>query len=220
MSAALQSMRALLSRRCLATPVARCARSHSFIQSSARSYSTLPVIDTYVPRTYPFDIVLTTELIPEEDLQWRPVNPHDLPRYKSTLRVNIWDLPLSEDERHVFRMLVGERVFSQHVQDHPIPVWLNPTKRQRQLKTARRQASKPNEVKFSSSNLPSARANENRVFQQLDECIRQSKLLVKEFQNDGEYIEAGEDEMILRRAKRQYQMAMKASQLSEKSAEQ
>jgi hypothetical protein len=199
MSAAIQSMRAVLSRRCLATPMIRCAQ----VQTSFRTYTSLPVLQHYVPRAYPFDVVLTTDLIPEEDLQWRPANPHDLPRYKSTLRVNLDDIPLSEDELYVFRLLVGRRIYSDEVHDHPIPSWITPTKRERLRKASSRQGKRPDEVKFTSSNLPSARANENRVFQQLDECLRQCKLLVREFAADGEIITPSEEEVVLRAAEKQ-----------------
>lgn len=57
-------------------------------------------------------------------------------------------------------------------------------------------------VKFVSRHLGSAAANENRVFQLLDECIRQSKVLMAEMAADGQWVEEGEDEAVLREAAR------------------
>jgi len=185
-----------------------------------RSYSNLPVLEEFIPRIYPFPLTLTTELIPEENLQMRQVNPHDLPHYKSTLRVNLNDLPLSLDEKFIFRHLIGSRIYNKNLEiSHPIPEFLQENFQQRKKLTTKRSAKKPLEIKFVSSKLLSARSNENRVFQLLDECIKQSKLLCKEFIDDGEFITPSEEEIILRMEKIQLKQKLN-SELEENNKNQ
>jgi len=71
--------------------------------------------------------------------------PHDLPTYKSKLSVDIRDLRLSNTARIVLREMVGRR--------------FNPA---------------THRITFTSRSLPSAQANENRVFQQLDACLEEA----------------------------------------------
>ena len=155
------------------------------------------MIEHYVPRTYPFPILLTTEMLTEEDLEQQPLHPHDLPPYKSTLTVNVHDLPLSAGEKRIFRHLVGPRMFSATFRNHPIPSFLHPPR----AAWSRKGKVNPALVRFVSRHLPSAEANENRVFQLLDECVRMSKVLALEMEGDGEWMEMGEDEEVMREAR-------------------
>ena len=167
--------------------------------SSIRHHSTLPVQQYYVPRMYPFPLILTTEILAEEDVELYRANPHDLPAYKSTLTVNIHDLPLNAAEKRVFRLLVGPRIYSTTFHPHPVPAFLT-NRHSPHIPRQRRQRTKDSAVKvtFVSRHLPSAQANENRVFQLLDETIRQCKVLVGDMAVDGQWVEEGEEEMTLR----------------------
>ena len=175
--------------------------SSAWSPSPLRHHSSLPVQQHYIPRTYPFPVILTTELLLEEDIDLHRSNPHDLPPYKSTLTCNIHDLPLTAAEKRVFRILVGARLYSHTFHPHPVPSFLT-HKQTPHLPKHRRQRAKDSavRVRFVSRHLGSAAANENRVFQLLDECIRQSKVLVSEMAADGQWVEEGEDEAILREA--------------------
>ena len=157
----------------------------------------------YIPRTYPFPLILTTELLLEEDVDLHRSTPHDLPPYKSTLTANIHDLPLTAAEKRVFRALVGARLFSHSFHPHPVPAFLT-AKQSPHVPRHKRQRAKDSavRVRFVSRHLGSAQANENRVFQLMDECIRQSKALVQQMAEDGQWAEEGEDEAILREAAR------------------
>ena len=168
-----------------------------------RHHSTLPVLQHHIPRTYPFPLILTTELLVEEDVELHRSNPHDLPPYKSSLTCNIHDLPLTAAEKRVFRLLVGARMYSHTFHPHPVPSFLT-AKQTVHMPKHRRQRAKDSavRVRFVSRHLGSAAANENRVFQLLDECIRTSKVLVAEMAADGQWVEEGEDETIIREATR------------------
>ena len=155
------------------------------------------MIEHHVPRKYPFPLVLTTELLAEEDLDQQPLTPHDLPPYKSTLLVSLLDLPLTPGERRIFRRLVGHRMASRTFHDHPTPSFLH---RQKGRRWSPKGHPDPFAVRFVSRHLPSAEANENRVFQLLDECIRQSKVLAKAMEEDGEWVEMGEEEAVMKAA--------------------
>ena len=169
--------------------------------SAVRHHSTLPVQQHYIPRRYPFPLILTTELLAEEDFELHPANPHDLPPYKSTLVCNIHDLPLTAAEKRVFRLLVGPRIYSHTFHPHPVPSFLT-ARSTPHIPHHRRQRAKDSavRVRFVSRHLSSAQANENRVFQLLDECIRVSKQLVAEMAVDGQWVEEGEDEAMIREA--------------------
>jgi hypothetical protein len=165
-----------------------------------RAYSVLPVVERFVPRRYPFPLVLTSELLQEEDLEQQRFHPHDLPPYKSTLTVNLHDLPLTAGEKRIFRRLVGPRLSSSAFRDHPLPNFLHrpkPTWSAGKKKTANTAL-----VRFVSRHLPSAEANENRVFQLLDESLRVSKKLAAEMEEDGEWVEMGEEEQIIADARK------------------
>ena len=192
-------------------PARSCARSRPIlcshfavsnpIPSPIRHHSTLPVQQHYIPRKYPFPIILTTELLLEEDVEMHRSTPHDLPPYKSTLTCNIHDLPLTAAEKRVFRLLVGARMYSHTFHSHPVPTFLT-SKQTPHIPKHRRQRAKDSavRVRFVSRHLGSAQANENRVFQLLDESIRASKVLVAEMAADGQWVEEGEDEAVLREA--------------------
>ena len=182
----------------LTSPLSSPSSSSSL--SLHRAYSTLPVISHYVPRRYPFPLVLTTEMLTEEDLEQQPLHPHDLPPYKSTLTVNLHDLPLTAGEKRIFRHLVGPRMFSTTFRNHPIPAFLH-AKRVAWKGGGKGKGVGSAVVRFVSRHLPSAEANENRVFQLLDECVRMSKVLAMEMEGDGEWVEMGEDEEVMREAR-------------------
>ena len=156
-------------------------------------------------RVYPFPLTLTTELLEEDDLQTQHLRPHDLPPYKSTLSCNLLDLPLTAAERRVFRLLVGQRVFSSTFHPHPTPAFLRAPRGGRGVGKGRH----PYLVKFVSRHLPSAEANENRVFQMLDECVRMSKLLCAGMAEDGEFVEMGEDEQIMAEARKRLKIELR-----------
>lgn len=158
----------------------------SLTTTSSRSIQyQLPVIETYVPRKYPFPIILTTEFFTEEHPLTEFHLPHNMPHYKSTLTVDIQDLPLTVLEKRIFARLVGPRMFSAQFDRDFLPEWLLPTHQNIKLREELRHQKiklrkKPNRVKFTCRLFPSQEANENRVFQLLEECIRQSKILARE----------------------------------------
>lgn len=94
--------------------------------------------------TYPFPTILESN-IPPDYSQWlwyHQQHPHDLPTYKSRLVVDIRDLGLDATSRMVLREMVQGRY--------------DP---------------RAHTIAFVSKNLPTAAANENRVFQMLDACL-------------------------------------------------
>lgn len=113
-----------------------------------------------VTGTYPFPTILESNIPPDYSnwLYYYQQHPHDLPTYKSKLTVDIRDLGLDPTSRMVLREMVGSRF------DH-----------------------RTHHVSFVSKNLPSAAANENRVFQMLDACLLECRRIGKEMNEAGFY---------------------------------
>lgn len=114
----------------------------------------------HCPGTYPFPTILESNIPPDYSnwLYYYQQHPHDLPTYKSKLTVDIRDLGLDPTSRMVLREMVGSRF------DH-----------------------RTHHVSFVSKNLPSAAANENRVFQMLDACLLECRRIGKEMNEAGFY---------------------------------
>ena len=165
-----------------AVPAATCG--------AVRMHSTLPIIEEYVRSkeahphtasrshltsalkltvrcsalrrpssgTYPFPTILESN-IPPDYSQWlwyHQQHPHDLPTYKSRLVVDIRDLGLDATSRMVLREMVQGRY--------------DP---------------RAHTIAFVSKNLPTAAANENRVFQMLDACLLECRRIGAEMNAQG-----------------------------------
>jgi hypothetical protein len=154
----LHSAAALSSASLARNTAAPAAAAAAFAQQPSRSTSSLPVIDEYVRRSYPFPTILESDMPADYSkyLFYHNQYPTDLPRYKSKLTVDIRDLGLNPTSRMVMREIVGSRY--------------NPTTHQ---------------IAFVSRHLPTALANENRVFQQLDACLVEAREIAKKMNADG-----------------------------------
>ncbi len=86
-------------------------------------------------------------------LWYHQQHPLDAPRRRSRLIVDIRHLPLSANGRMILKEMVGPRY--------------NPTTHQ---------------ITFRSSRLHSSQANENRVFQELEQALKETVRLEKMFQ--------------------------------------
>jgi hypothetical protein len=89
-------------------------------------------------------------------LYYHQQHPHDLPTYKSKLIVDVRDLGLDATSRMALRQIVGNR--------------FDP---------------RTHQVAFISKNLPTAQANENRVFQMLDAVLLEARRIGKEMNESG-----------------------------------
>jgi len=123
-----------------------------------RHNSTLPIVQEYVRRTYPFPTILESNIPPDYSnwLYYHQQHPHDLPSYKSKLIVDVRDLGLDATSRMALRAIVGNRF-------DPVS----------------------HRVSFVSKNLPTAQANENRVFQMLDAVLLEARRIGKEMNEAG-----------------------------------
>lgn len=108
--------------------------------------------------TYPFPTILESNIPPDYSnwLYYHQQHPHDLPSYKSKLTVDIRDLGLDPTSRMVLREMVQGRY--------------DP---------------RTHTVSFVAKNLPSAAANENRVFQMLDACLIECRRIGAEMNAEG-----------------------------------
>lgn len=133
-------------------------RSNLTAAIAIRHNSTLPIIEEYVRRTYPFPTILESNIPPDYSnwLYYYQQHPHDLPTYKSKLTVDIRDLGLDPTSRMVLREMVSQRY--------------DP---------------RTHTLSFVAKNLPSAAANENRVFQMLDACLVECRRIGAEMNAEG-----------------------------------
>ena len=142
----------------------------------------------YKPRQYPFPLHLATDIIREGDMEFLVKRPHDIVHYKSKITVDIYDLPLTGFERRIFRLIVGLRTVSDHADIHtgkPLPPLIRAEQKlTRHRRLSGRQVRHPSRVYFTSRALPSAQMTENAAFNQLDESIRQSKIIARELSTE------------------------------------
>lgn len=153
---------------------------YSVIDSLGPS-STIPYTEEYFPRQYPFPLVIRSSIPRPENIETQPIRPHDHPIYKTEISVDIRDLPLSHDERAVFKALIGRRYSNADFNAAHDRAFNFPKSYERMKKHVGKFPENPFMVSFVCRHFPNQRASENGAFFMLEECIKQAKIIAHEY---------------------------------------
>ncbi len=154
----------------------------------------MPITEEFIPREYPFPLILRTVIpYPEniDDIK-QDVNSH--PFYKSEIVVDIRDLPLTRKERMALRLLLRGRSSLKEFDPAVDRSFNQPYDIQRVRTHKGKHKRNPFLISFVCRTLPSRRASENGAFWLLDQALTQSKTLAQKFP-DEEFYEAVRNEL-------------------------